>query len=97
MGLVWTGQRYLDPRDNKTYIYNQRRVVRGTLTATQETAPGHESKLTAQTYFDEFDGSLIRPGCNCSWEERAAGHVCSRRLWLLKERKAKRIKLRRLR
>lgn len=91
MGLVWTGDSYHDPKDGNTYIFNQRRTLRGTLTATQETAPGHESKLTSQTYFDEFDGTLIRPHCNCNWEERAAGHVCSRRLWVLYERKAKRV------
>ena len=92
MGLVWTGECYVDPRDGNTYILHQRRKFRGTLTATQETAPGHGSKLTAQTYFNRFDGTLIQPSCSCTWEERVSGHVCTRRIWVLMERRARKCK-----
>lgn len=90
MGLVWTGQSVTDQRDGKTYIIHQRRHYRGTLTATQETAPGNESKLPTQTYFSSYDGRVLFPGCNCTWDERRSGHVCDRREWYIMNRRAQR-------
>lgn len=90
MGLVWTGESFTDKNDGKKYIINIRRVQSRVPNGDAKSSPGHESKLTSQTYFDQYDGTLIRPGCNCNWEERAAGHVCDRRRWRIMNRRAKR-------
>lgn len=97
MGLVWTGDPVTCKRDGKKYILNIRRVQSRAPNGDAKSAPGNESKLPLQTYFDRYDGTLIRPYCHCNWEERAAGHVCDRRRWRIMNRRAKRAMNRSLR
>lgn len=98
MGRVWTGEPFFCKKDKKTYILNLQRVYAGKPKAyRRRRAPGQESKLTTQVYFDYIDGSLVRPECNCTWDERRSGHVCTRKVWRMLDRQARRTKNRRLR
>lgn len=97
MGLVWTGDPVTCGRDGNKYIINIRRVQSRQPNGDAKSSPGNESKLTTQSYFDIYDGTLILPGCNCSWEERISGHACDRRRWRIMRQRARRAKNRRLR
>ena len=58
---------------------------------TQETPPGNEAKLTAQTTY-LWRGRIVSPECNCDLVETQGEHFCTRKTWRWRNKEAERLK-----
>ena len=57
---------------------------------TQETAPGNESKLTAQQTF-LWRGRIVSPVCHCDLKLSQGEHYCTRKTWRWRYKEAERL------